>query len=283
MKQNRPNSSAEERQTQIAIWVAGVFIALSLALLALSLYIVVIVQQGRFDLSDKVLMPIAAMMFGSSLVSFALIRRGRLALGTGVLFVVVVLVPPIAATLVLKGFGSTSVAYAVLMAWIMIQFVLPQRSRTLAVAAALVTILLCVGIELLNPEFRTGTDVFGFTTALTAVAGLTMLAYLARQFRNYSLRTKFILAFSITSISIALATTFVYYNNQKTELLEAFRRTATSSVGIAALQQNGDEFARISSAQDPLYEKFRVQNLKIRQSDPQFVYVFTASQDDQGL
>ena len=152
MKQNRPNPSAEERQTQIAVWVAGVFIALSLAFLALSLYIVVVVQQGRFDLSDKVLMPIAATMFGASLVSFTLIRRGRLALGTGVLFVVVVLVPPIAATLVLKGFGSTAVAYAVLMAWIMIQFVLPQRSRTVAIAAAFVTILLCVGIESAQPR-----------------------------------------------------------------------------------------------------------------------------------
>ena len=81
-----------------------------------------------------------------------------------------------------------------------------------------------------------------------------MLTLLARQYRNYSLRAKFILAFSITSISIALATTFIYHNNQRNELLEAFRRITTNSAEIAALQQNGDEFARISSAQDPLYE-----------------------------
>jgi GAF domain-containing protein/HAMP domain-containing protein len=52
---------------------------------------------------------------------------------------------------------------------------------------------------------------------------------------------------------------------------------------VAAFQQNGNEFRNISSSQDPLYEKFRVQNLKIRKSDPDIAYVYTLRKDDQGI
>jgi GAF domain-containing protein/HAMP domain-containing protein len=271
------------RSLQTATWLAGVFIALSVAFLAYSVYIVVVAQQGRFDLSDQILMPVAVLMCLASIVSFSLIRRGRLETGSILLFGVVVLIPPIAAVLVLQDFGATSIIYAALMSFFMIQFVLPRRYSTYAIAATFVVIVVALVVEMLNPAFRTGTDIFGFTTALIGVTALVLLIILVRQYKTFSLRTKFIFAFSLTSVAIVIATTLVFYINQRNEALENFRRIARSAIQIAALQQNGDEFAKITSAQDPLYEKLRVQNLKIRRSDPLFIYVFTAAKDSQGL
>ena len=66
----------EERQKQLGLWAAGIFTAL--AFLVYSIYIVVAVQQGRFDLSDKILMPMSVMMFVTSILSYGLIRSGRI-------------------------------------------------------------------------------------------------------------------------------------------------------------------------------------------------------------
>lgn len=122
------------------------------------------------------------------------------------------------------------------------------------------------------------------TTPFIAGGVILILGFLTlRQFNDFSLRTKFILAFSLTSITIMLVAGLITYNNLKNQSLEEFRRTTINAVALAALQQNGDEFERISSAQDPLYEKFRVQNLKIRRTDPRFVYTYTLSKDDHGL
>ena len=141
-EQHNSTTTLEERQQQVATWIAGIFIGLSLAFLIYSIYIVIVDQQGRFDLSDAVLMPLTVVMLGVSLVSFWLIRKGRLTLGTGLLFVILVLVPPIVAVLVLQDFGMTSVSYIVLLASIMIGLVLPRSSRRPAVIASVVAILI---------------------------------------------------------------------------------------------------------------------------------------------
>ena len=101
--------------------------------------------------------------------------------------------------------------------------------------------------------------------------------------RDLSLRAKLTLAFSMTAIATVIIVAAVYYYTLQNQSLQEFRKRVANAAAIAALQQNGDEFAQISSAQDPLYEKFRVQNLKIRRTDPEFVFVYTLRQDDEGL
>ena len=49
------------------------------------------------------------------------------------------------------------------------------------------------------------------------------------------------------------------------------------------MQQNGDEFETIASASDPLYEEFRLQNLAILRSDPDFIFVDTMRKDELGI
>ena len=101
--------------------------------------------------------------------------------------------------------------------------------------------------------------------------------------RPFSLRAKLILGFAVLSAFVSFITARGMYTNLQSQIINEFKSRALSVIKLAALEQNGDEFIQISSAQDPLYEKFRLQNLKIRKSDSSIVYVFTMRKDSQGI
>jgi Na+-translocating ferredoxin:NAD+ oxidoreductase RnfG subunit len=90
-----------------------------------------------------------------------------------------------------------------------------------------------------------------------------------------NLRTKLILGFSLISAIASLITAAAIYTTTQRQIFENFRHRVLTSVAITALQQNGDEFEKITSENEPLYEKVRLQNLNILRSDPDFVYVYT--------
>jgi GAF domain-containing protein/HAMP domain-containing protein len=100
---------------------------------------------------------------------------------------------------------------------------------------------------------------------------------------NLSLRTKLVLAFAIISVFVAGITARGLYSNLSGQVLEEFRQRAFNTVAVAALQQNGDEFEQIRSADDPLYKKFLEQNIKIRKVDEKIAFVFTARKDENGF
>ena len=101
--------------------------------------------------------------------------------------------------------------------------------------------------------------------------------------RGMSLRAKLIVGFSSIAAFASLVTALAAYSTMEHQTIENFRRRALSSVSIAALQQNGDDFEKIASENDPLYEEFRLQNLQILKSDPDFVFVYTLRKDLQGI
>lgn len=98
-----------------------------------------------------------------------------------------------------------------------------------------------------------------------------------------SLRAKLIIGFSLIAAFASLVASIAAYANARSQILEGFRQRALTAVGITALQQNGDEFDSIQTANDPLYEKIRLQNLAILRSDPDFIYVYTMRRDPQGI
>lgn len=97
-----------------------------------------------------------------------------------------------------------------------------------------------------------------------------------------SLRARLATAFTLLFILAISLTISVLYFNFSAKIRDDLRRRITSFAAVAALQQNGDELARITSANDPLYEKYRLQNLKIRRLDPEIAYVYTISKDTRG-
>jgi len=100
---------------------------------------------------------------------------------------------------------------------------------------------------------------------------------------SLSLRSKLILGFALLSAFVSFITARGMYTNLQSQVLNEFRTRALSIVKLAALQQDGDEFKQITSGQDSLYKKFRIQNLNILQSDPDIKSVFTMRKDDQGI
>ena len=101
--------------------------------------------------------------------------------------------------------------------------------------------------------------------------------------KRMSLRTKLIVGFSLIASFASLITVLAVYTTTQRQLFENFRRRVLTAVAITALQQNGDEFEKITSGSEPLYEKFRLHNLKILKSDPDFVFAYTMRKDPQGI
>lgn len=101
--------------------------------------------------------------------------------------------------------------------------------------------------------------------------------------RRLSLRAKLIIGFSLIAAVVSLITAFAVYTTTQRQITENFRRRVLTAAAITALQQNGDEFETIASASDPLYEEFRLQNLEILRSDPDFIFVYTMRKDELGI
>lgn len=101
--------------------------------------------------------------------------------------------------------------------------------------------------------------------------------------RRLSLRAKLIIGFSLIAAVVSLITAFAVYTTTQRQITENFRRRVLTAAAITALQQNGDEFETITSASDPLYEEYRLQNLEILRSDPDFIFVYTMRKDELGI
>ncbi len=100
---------------------------------------------------------------------------------------------------------------------------------------------------------------------------------------RFSLRIKLIFGFSLMAVIGSLIAAIGFYTTVQNQVNDEFKNRLLGIIKVAALQQNGDEFSKISSAQDPLYEKFRLQNIKIRDTSPDIVFVYTMRKDEQGI
>ncbi len=104
-----------------------------------------------------------------------------------------------------------------------------------------------------------------------------------QQRRTISLRTRLAISFFVLgflAVGILLAINFV---NLRQQLRNDLRERLLNIVSLAALEQDGDAFVQIQSPQDPAFDKIRLQNLRIRASDPDIRFIYTMRYDDQGI
>jgi len=94
-------ATTETEPKQVALWIAGIFIAVSLGFVGYSLYNLFSTQGGQADLSDKALIPFTLVMVIMSVIGFRLIQRDQRDLGAWILFVINSILPPVLATLFL--------------------------------------------------------------------------------------------------------------------------------------------------------------------------------------
>lgn len=105
----------------------------------------------------------------------------------------------------------------------------------------------------------------------------------APQKRIMSLRTRLAVSFSVLAFLIVGIILLANYFNLQQSLRNDLRQRLSNIVTLAALQQDGDAFVKIQSPQDPAFDRIRLQNLKIRRSDPDLRWVYTLRYDDQGI
>lgn len=75
----------------------------------------------------------------------------------------------------------------------------------------------------------------------------------------------------------------IFYINFKNELRNSLRHRLENITSLAGLQQDGDAFSKVQAETDKNYDIIRLQNLKIRKSDPDIRFVYTMRKDTQGI
>lgn len=183
-EQNKLNISleVEEHQKQRGLWIAGIFTAVSAIFMVISAYAAVVVQQGRFELEDIILMPTTFILTIASLLSYFWMRQGRYQAGSELLFFAMMMTP-VMATLVLSNILWIALAFTAIFFWGMYSLVLVKSSKPLALGAIALVILIFSGIEIWNPAFRGISDVAvkvtPFVIVLAAIAFLALIVYQA--------------------------------------------------------------------------------------------------------
>jgi GAF domain-containing protein/HAMP domain-containing protein len=101
--------------------------------------------------------------------------------------------------------------------------------------------------------------------------------------KTISLRLRLAISLSLLTFVAVGISLFIYYLNYRAQLESDLKQRLVNIVTLAALQQNGDKFVTIQSPDDPEFDRVRLQNLRIRNSDPGLRFVYTMRYDDQGL
>jgi hypothetical protein len=213
---------------------------LALAGLAFFAFIssVVIRQGGNMDISDRVMLPLSAIMFAVNLGGIVLIRRGRYEAGVWAVYVVSMLVFPIAATLVLRNVYLVSGLTVFVFSIFFVREVFPAASRARVTAAAALALLSILGIEIWNPSFRVPSDfnapVFG--AGIMALAGLGFIAFAIQRALGGNIRSKIVSGILLTGIVSLGALTFFAFNRTGL-LVNTLSERVEISVNLLAEEQ----------------------------------------------
>jgi GAF domain-containing protein/HAMP domain-containing protein len=240
MTENQPQSSlVQERQKNISLITAGIFILLGLTFFIYEIYSIIGPQKGHFDFSDPILLPMGALMFLVAIASLLLIQRDHHALGTGLLFYSFVIVPPIAVILLVQGVASTVFLYIVALGAIMTAWLMPKASRPSAILSIAIAIILSVAIELWNPSFRVVSSFENTDYTLTVITIITILALVVFQYSNLSLRLKVIMA--LVGITVFTVGIIAYY------LLNQIYQNAYNATATQITAENGEHILSIQT------------------------------------
>ena len=101
--------------------------------------------------------------------------------------------------------------------------------------------------------------------------------------RYPTIQTRLTIAFTLLGIIVVAVVLFIQFNNFRGALRNEIRQRLTSITKIAALQQDGDLLTKITSGSDEYYQKLNSINLKIKDSDPDLVFVYTMRKNDEGI
>jgi putative methionine-R-sulfoxide reductase with GAF domain len=211
------SGNADKMQRMIGLWAAAIFSAVGLAFFTFSIFNITVLQKGKTDFGDWSLTPLTVLLFLGSLAGYILIRRNRLVLGLWLVYGVVLL-PPVAAVLVLSNVFTIALAYLAIFGPISIIWVFPRSSRRTAIIVTAVALAIMIGLELWHPAYRiTASSLVAFAPYAIGVGGLALVIIAVRQAILGNIRTKLVISFVLISvISVASVVYFVDRSSRQT-------------------------------------------------------------------
>lgn len=98
-----------------------------------------------------------------------------------------------------------------------------------------------------------------------------------------SLRARLAAVLIILAALFAVGLSTILYINFSRELNKSLRHRLENITTLAGLQQDGDTLLRVQSAEDPYFQKINQQNLRIKRTDSDLVFVYTMRKDAKGI
>jgi len=202
-----------------ATWGAVLLTAVGLAFFAFAISLV-----NFHDWQDYILVGFPLLLAGVSLASIFIMRRGQIALGSGMVFALNLVVPLLLVFIVRDTLWTAS-SYLVISSALLIWQAMPRRSWRWSFLATSATLLVVVVVNLINPSGRF-TSPAGFNIFITIVLTILSIAFTAqaaRQAWSGNIRVKMI--FSFVLITVIGSWSVVFFADR------AARATLTDSIG----------------------------------------------------
>jgi len=193
-----------------ATWAAVLLIAAGLALFGYAISIVTFT-----DWEDYLLVGFPLVFAGASFASIFIMRRGRLALASGNIFSLNLIIPLLIAFIIRDTLWA-ALAYAFVSSALLIWRAMPRSSWRWAIIAASATLIVVVVVNLIDPAGRflppAGFDIF-ITILLTVFFG-AFLAQVAREAWNRNtIRSRFLTLSLVLTLLAAVVIAVVSVNS----------------------------------------------------------------------
>jgi GAF domain-containing protein/HAMP domain-containing protein len=204
-----------------ATWAAVLLLTTSIAF-----FIYAVTSVNFHDWQDYVLVGFPVILAVTSLTGIYLMRRDRLALGSGIIFVLNLLVPVLLSAFLTESFWPAFL-FGSVSSTLLIWRALPRRSWRWSIIATAVVLLFVTIIGVVNPSGRlnpTPTMNAFFAVVITLLVA-AFVAQAVRQAWQGKIRIKLMTGITLLVIvSVGVLALINYYNNQ---------RTLTTSAGTA--------------------------------------------------
>ena len=191
---------------------------------------------------DYILLGAPAVLFILGLTSISFLRRGRIVLGTGLIFVAN-LVMPLVESLFQTDIGLPVFIYTLVSSALLIWRTLPRASRRWASILAGIALVFIAGVEWANPPFRISPadELVAVIIAATSILTISFIIQSIRQAWGRSMRNKLLVAFiGVTLVATGALSVFMYITT--TNNLQDNLERELSEVAISRAIRVGDLF-----------------------------------------
>ncbi|MEP7133736.1 MAG: GAF domain-containing protein [Chloroflexota bacterium] len=242
-----------------ATWGAVLLTAAGLTFFAFAISLV-----NFHDWQDYILVGFPLLLAGVSLASIFIVRRGQIALGSGIVFSLNLVVPLLIVFILRDTFWAAS-SYLVISSALLTWRAMPRRAWRWSIIATSATLIVVVVVDLINPSGRF-TSPAGFNVFITVVLSILSVAFIAqaaRQAWSGNIRAK-LLTGGIALILISVGTLgFVNDYNSRSNLtassgtaIKSAADAQASAIGNTLLQETHilQSFALSKVVQDKVDE-----------------------------